>query len=291
VVVGDDLPEEAVALFREAPGSFVAARDALAQQLRTEGRDADASAVKALRKPTGVVWAMNQLADRDAEGVRALMDAGAELRAAQQAAASSSRGAADRMRDATVARRAVVSRLVDVASGALEELGRGAAAQLDVISAALEVASIDADAGRRLVTGTLEAVPSTPAGFGEVFGLTLVPDEAGGSGSRRVTARGADGDTGAAARGGAADTAAELKAEVARLRRDRDAAARAASKARETADRLARELEDLQQRAGKIADKHAAADAGAGEAELEAKRADRALARATDRLQKATGGG
>jgi hypothetical protein len=284
MAVVDELPDEAGALFRAAPETFVAARDALVKELRAQGRDADAAAVKAVRKPTVAVWALNQLAVRDADGVRSLLDAGAELRAAQQAAASSVSGAADRMREASAARRAVVARLVGVTSGALEELGRGPS-QADAIAAALEAASIDPDTGARLAAGTMRQLPANPGGFGDVFGLSLVPD----TGDARATrATGATRDPGARAATSPADAAAELRGEVNRLRRDRDAAARAASKAREVADRLAREVDDARQRADRVAEKHATAETGAGAAELEVARAERELARATERLRKLT---
>jgi hypothetical protein len=76
------LPDDAVALFRVRPEGFVVARDELVAELRAQGRDDDAASVKALRKPTLALWALNQLADRDPEGVGELLDAGRELRAA-----------------------------------------------------------------------------------------------------------------------------------------------------------------------------------------------------------------
>ena len=106
------LPDEASRLFHEPPEAFIATRNALERRLRDEGRTEDAAAVKALRKPTVVAWALNRLADRDVEGVRALIDAGAAVRAAQQAALSSKRGATARLREATNARRAAVASLV-----------------------------------------------------------------------------------------------------------------------------------------------------------------------------------
>ena len=105
------LPDEAASLFRESPEAFIAARDALASRLREDGRGDDAATVKALRKPTVVAWALNQLSDRDPDGVRALVAAGAEVRAAQQAALSSKRGAAERLRSAGAARREAVGTL------------------------------------------------------------------------------------------------------------------------------------------------------------------------------------
>ena len=87
-------PPEASELYRGAPESFIAARDAQVERLRADGHGDDAAAVKALRKPTVVAWALNQLAVRDPDGMRALLEAGGEVRAAQQAALSSKRGAA-----------------------------------------------------------------------------------------------------------------------------------------------------------------------------------------------------
>ena len=171
------LPDEATEVFRADPDGFVAARNDLAARLAADDRTDDAAAVKALRKPTVAVWALNQLHERDAEGVTALLDAGAELRAAQQAALSSSKGGAERLRTATVARRAAVARLVESASGALTDAGRSADNQVGAMTSALEVASFEAEPGRELATGTMQRVPDAPGGFGEVFGLTAVPDD------------------------------------------------------------------------------------------------------------------
>ncbi|HVF07130.1 MAG TPA: hypothetical protein VNC60_00975, partial [Actinomycetota bacterium] len=117
------LPDEAVALFREAPEDFVTARDRLAGSLRERGRADVARVVKALRKPTVVAWALDQLCARDLDGVRSLLDAGAEVRAAQQSALSSKRGAAERLQAASAARKGVVADLTAVAIAALAERG------------------------------------------------------------------------------------------------------------------------------------------------------------------------
>src|ERR1043165_6740048 len=85
-------PAEAAPLFRVEPDRFVAERDDLVKRLRAEGRDGDAASVKALRKPTAVVWALNQLTARDREGLDALFEAGQRLRAAQQGALAGGRG-------------------------------------------------------------------------------------------------------------------------------------------------------------------------------------------------------
>ena len=58
----DRLPREARELFGVAPKEFVKARDALARRLAGAGRRDDAEAVAGLRRPTEVVWAINQVA-------------------------------------------------------------------------------------------------------------------------------------------------------------------------------------------------------------------------------------
>ena len=279
------LPDEAAEVFRADPDGFVAARNDLAARLVADDRTDDAAAVKALRKPTVAVWALNQLHERDAEGVTALLDAGAELRAAQQAALSSSKGGAERLRTATVARRAAVARLVESASGVLTDAGRSADNQVGAMTGALEVASFEAEPGRELATGTMQRVPDAPGGFGEVFGLTAVPDDREEE-AATTTASKAKGKGKARAKSSAPDRR-ELQADVARLRRDRDAAERIVRKARQTADGFARELEGMRERLAKVEAKHADAAAKASAGELDLKRAERELAKATARLEDA----
>lgn len=78
--VSDDADE----LFAVRPADFVKARDALAKRLSSEGRGDDAKTVKALRRPSTLIWALNQLGRRHRKAVDALLAAGAEVREAQQ---------------------------------------------------------------------------------------------------------------------------------------------------------------------------------------------------------------
>ena len=71
---------------------------------------------------------------------------------------------------------------------------------------------------------------------------------------------------------------------MSRLRRDHAAAERDARRAREAADGFARELEGMRERLGKVEAKHAEAAARADRSTLELKRVERALTRATERL-------
>jgi hypothetical protein len=266
------LPEEAAALFREAPEGFIAARNALAARLADAGDAEGSRAVKALRKPTVVAWALDQAAEGDPDGVRALLDAGAELRAAQQAALSSKRGATDRLQQAGAARKEAVTRLAKAAEAALSDAGRSSAAHTDAIVQALEICSVDLEAGAALAAGVLERPPERAAGFGELFGLTSLE---GGLEQPPSTSR--RGSTAAKEAG-----RAERKADIARLRRDRDAVARRARKARAAADGFARELEGMRRRLEVVEGKHAKAESEASELELELARAERALRRAQE---------
>ena len=293
-----EVPGEAVALFRGPPEGFIAARNSLAAGLRERGRDAEATAVKALRKPTLVAWALNQLAERDGAGVQALLDSGAEVRAAQQAAISSKRGATERLRTAGAGRRVAVTDLASVAVAALSEAGKGAEAHVDAIVHALETCSVDEAAGAALATGTLERPPHASPGFGGVFGLTPLDGGTetgvGRSGGPRKASAGAEqpvaaSDGGVRKGGTRAEGAdvADLRAEVARRRRDRDGALRRARKAKAASDGFAHELEGMRRRLEVVERKHAKAAAEAAEGELEAARATRALREATERLQEA----
>ena len=276
------LPEEAGSLFGEAPEGFIAARDELVRQLREDDRAADAAAVKAMRKPTVVTWTLNQLAARDPDGVTALLDAGSEVRAVQRAALSSTKGAADRLKEASASRRSAITALTTTARGVLEDAGRASTQHIDAVRRALETASTDPDAGDRLRTGTFERPPENASGFGDLAGLTLVPDllppgpehapkqVKGRTASRSRTPR-RDADD------------QERDAQRKRLQRDRDAAVRAAEKAREAADRYAQELEAMHRRVAVVDGKHRAAEADAVEKEAEAKGAERTLAKARER--------
>lgn len=253
------LPDEATQLYRVAPSDFIAARNELSAQLRADGREGDADAVKVLKKPTVVVWALDQLADRDPDGVAALLAAGRELRAAQQATLSTT-GGADRLRDATADRREVIARLVKVAVAALEEVGSAGRSQADQISAALESASLDDDAGIRLTTGTLDSVPSAPGGFGDVFGgLTAVEGGGGAAAARSKPA---------------------AKSQVAKLQREHDAAVEAERTKRQEAERLGAKIAELRARVDELEVERAEAQAQARANALEAKRAARELAKA-----------
>jgi hypothetical protein len=247
------LPEAAIALFRTPPDRFVAERDALVKELRDAGRDDEAAAVKALRKPTATVWALNQLAERQPEALAALFEAGRALRAAQtDAIAGDTSGA---LVDAGSARRAAVGRLATATVAILDEDGHRGATQADAIALALESASVDADIGAELSAGTLEKLPAAPTdmGFGGVPAMTALT---GG--------------------GAASAEPGRSRAERSRLGRERDAARTNAGRRRASADRLAKQISEQEAALERLRAEHAEAESAALEAETAAERAARA---------------
>jgi hypothetical protein len=248
------LPEAAIALFRTPPDRFIAERDALVKELRGAGRDDDAAAVKALRKPTATVWALNQLADREPDGLAALFEAGRALRAAQSEAIAGSSSSA--LVEAGAARRSAVGNLTTATVTVLDEAGHRGAAQTDAIAQALEAASVDPDIGAELSAGTLEKLPTAAADMG--FG-----------GMPAMTALTGGGDP-------TGEPSGPSRAEAGRLRRERDAARTNASRRRATADRLAKQIAEQEQALERLRAEHAEAESNALEAEMDAERAARA---------------
>jgi len=91
------------------PEEFVAARDAVAKKLKSEGRSDEATAVKKLRKPTVTRWVADQVLRRHAREVDALRSALRRIAAAQEAAIT--RGDRDALASATAERRDAMAAL------------------------------------------------------------------------------------------------------------------------------------------------------------------------------------
>jgi hypothetical protein len=145
---------------------FTKARDELAKELRRSEKKEAADEVKALRKPSVSAWTVNQLARRLPQETRALVKAGDELRKAQRAAVGG--GGPDVLRDATRSHR---ERLDELTSAARHELG-AAGATLQRVAQTLRGASVDKEASKALLAGTLTG-DVEQAGFGPV--LAAVP--------------------------------------------------------------------------------------------------------------------
>lgn len=162
------------ALFALPPEDFTAARDGLAKRLRAGGDAEAARQVRQLRRPTVPAWALNQLVRAAPEDLQRLLKTGDDLRRAQRAALSGAGGG--RLREATARRRALLDELTGRAARLLADSGRSPDPHRAAIAATLEAATVDDEAADAVRTGRLPRELPPPSGFGDLTGLTLVPD-------------------------------------------------------------------------------------------------------------------
>ena len=111
------MPDEPEDLADVPPEDFVAARDAIAKQLRSDGRADEAAEVKKLRKPTVTRWVADQVLRHHESDVEALRRALRKVAAAQEAAITTGdRGA---LAEATAERREAETALGRAVDGVL----------------------------------------------------------------------------------------------------------------------------------------------------------------------------
>jgi hypothetical protein len=127
-------------LYQAPLDQFTAQRNALASELRKSGDREEADRVKALPKPGATAWAVNQAWWRDQPTFRAMLDAGARLRAAHMERAE---GKPADVRAAVEARQRAVGAVVEAAIEALGGEGQ-----------------VTADTRHR-IAGTVEALASS----------------------------------------------------------------------------------------------------------------------------------
>lgn len=229
------------ALYAVPPEQFVAARAALAKELREAGDRAGVRRVRALRRPTRAAWAINVAVRERPEAARELADAAAELGDAQRELLAGA--PPERLRTAQ-------ARVAAAGDALLTALPVADAATLEKVRQTLRAAAVDPDALAETTSGRLlrERVVS---GFGDLAGF-VASGPAGGGGGGGDRAEGADGrstvgrgaDPGASARSAAAaaeqesaakeaeQRAAELHARRTRAREEETAAKAAAAAAR-----------------------------------------------------------
>ena len=211
---------------------FVSSRNELAKRLRREG-DRDAAAeVAALRKPTLVAWAVDQLAHTRRREVDLLLDAGKRLVDAQQA--SLSKGSRAELDAAQAALRKSIGALTKAAATILGE--RASPATMGRVAETLRTAATGAEGRELLARGRLvEELSDT--GWDIVAGLTPGPPRE--RGSRRTSARPADTKK-------PAEEDVRRKRELEELGRARTAAEKRVAAARRKEDAAAERLADAQ---------------------------------------------
>ena len=150
----EGVPEDAIdRLFGGPLEDFTAERNALAKSLRTDGKTAAADWVKGLAKPTRGAWLVNQLSERKPDQVKQLLEAGDELRAAQEEMLA---GSADRdkLRDAARSEQVTIDSLVATAEAIGREHGVGAPV-LTRVGETLQAASSDPEVAEAIRRGRL----------------------------------------------------------------------------------------------------------------------------------------
>jgi hypothetical protein len=152
-------PDVADPLYAVPPAKFVAARNALAKQLRAEGNGEQAALVAGLRRPTPGAGALNQVARRQPDLVTAALEAGAALLAATDEALG---GDASTLRAATADDRAATKALSDAVA---EVLALSPADVAQRVTATVRAAMTSPAVAAALRTGRLD-VDHEPGGFG-----------------------------------------------------------------------------------------------------------------------------
>lgn len=149
-----EAPDEVVDRLYGLPREqFVGERDALAKQLRADGRRDEASAVKALAKPTVAAWAANQAVRSQKRAARELWKAGDTLSAAHEALLAG-KGSGAKLRAATENERSAVEKLVEAARGLLGAGGDDLSeATIERVRETLHAGAIDADARAEVAAG------------------------------------------------------------------------------------------------------------------------------------------
>jgi hypothetical protein len=148
-VPGEDLDR----LYHGPLEEFTQGRNELAKSLRSDGETEAADWVKGLTKPSRAAWLVNQLSVRKSDEIAELLEAGRELRAAQEEMLA---GSADRDQLHKAARRE--QRTVDSLLSTAEALGRehGVGQQiLTKVGETLQAASRDPEVAEAIETGRL----------------------------------------------------------------------------------------------------------------------------------------
>ena len=229
------LPRGAERLLALPPERFAAERDALAKRLAADGDTAGAAEVRRLRRPIGLAWLLNRVAQERPREVEELLSAGDRVRAAQRRAIAG--GGGEELRSADEGIRRIARTLRGSARELSTEAGREpAAAALARLELLLRVVSgAPGEVRETLRRGVLRREPEVVSG--DLSGLALVAPAPGSE--RPPAGKGeASGRTREAGRGTRAASPRETEA---RARREAAARAKVERAERLRAERAARE--------------------------------------------------
>jgi hypothetical protein len=220
-------------LFALPLDEFTAARNALAKRLKQRGDAEAAKTVRALPKPSVATWAVNQLARRDPDAVRSLLNVAARLRSAQERSLKGER-AADELRAAQAEERELIRKLARGAEAVLRSAGRPASGPtLERVSSLLRSAAVTEPGRTSLREGRLSGDVEV-SGFDAFTGLE-VP-----TGRGRTAPVGDDLAERRRRKREAEQRRKKLEKRVRELASQAEAAGRAAQKARQEAEEAER---------------------------------------------------
>jgi hypothetical protein len=243
-----DLKRRVDSLYGAPLEEFTALRNELAKELRGSGERDSAEEISRLRKPTAAAWSINQLSRNERPALRRVLEAGRQLRKAQESALGGGSGAA--LRKASAAEREAVGAAAEKASAILGS--QASNATLEKVRNSLHAAAGDEEVRAAIENGRLTA-DHEPVGLGPFAAATGTP--------RPRPARGAG------------------KQDAAKRRRLQDAQV-ASREATRRAEAARRELERRSDAAARAQERLAAAQADLDSAEAEAKAAAAELERA-----------
>ena len=164
-------------LFALPLAEFTSARNDTVKRLKKAGEDEAAERVAALTKPSVPVWTINQLARQDKAAMRALLDAAAKLRKAQERALAG--GDPEALREAQRNERDALRDLTQRAEGILEQAGRPASRPvLERIRSTLGAAALADPTRDALKAGRLTDEVEM-SGFDALAGIEPAPRKPG----------------------------------------------------------------------------------------------------------------
>jgi hypothetical protein len=286
-------PGDLDALFELPLGEFTSARNALAAQLKKDGRQTEASEAKRLPKPSASAWVVNQLYWRHRESFDRLIEAGERLRRTHSGPLNG---------EAVNARREALAELTRIAADLLRDGSHNPTRDLmRRVTTTLEALSSYASLPGGPVAGRLTE-DLEPPGF-EAMARLLPQGEKGGAPGpvpmRVPHAERAAKQTGAAARRDeeqrknliAAAKAAAREAErgLSAARKEAERAARKAEIAAKRAKELEAERAKIEKQLARVSSDAKAEQAEASAAAARANQAERAAESAERALELARG--
>jgi hypothetical protein len=230
-------------LFELPLDEFTAARNDLAKRLKQDGDAAAAEQVRALPKPSVAAWTVNQLARREPDTIRSLLNVAARLRSAQERSLQGER-TADELRASQAEEREVIRTLTRSGESLLHDAGRPASGTtLERVASLLRAAAVDEPGRAALREGHLTGDVEV-SGFDAFAGLKL-PAKRG----RGATRAGDDLAERRRQKREAEQRRKRLEKRVRELSATADAAERDAARARKEADEAEAAAEKLRQEA------------------------------------------